>query len=502
MQVTLAGYNLDSEIIDQVSKILDNFRHAPEDLEYIKDQLEKLLDEPLTPEVLSAAYARISRSDKGISELRRDARTSVSRSRRTNERIVFGFGHHSVAEHAMMNLDITDISRLALEELETHRLASYTEASQRYIAMSGDYIIPSELKDTNLEERFKLDCDTLFTGYRELITKLETSFSDVAERERNILAREDARYVLPLACRSQVGVTINARVAELMIRNMHRSKLAEVRQLGHEILSTVKKVMPSLIRYTQPNRSLDQAHGEMTHFSNNLMTDTSVDAEEPEVALLDSPQNAEINALAAILFNTGYGSYSDYQSKVKEMDSGQREKLLITAHKCISVHEPLRREMELGYFTFSITLSSSAFAQLKRHRIATLIKQDYNPELGCTIPPNIVDSKNEDIFNRCIETSNNLHKFLIQELKNDEKDAAYYALTNAHRRRVIFQGNARELTHFSRLREDTHAQWDIRSIASNMIRLAKKTCPALIMFAAGKDSFDKRSEELFGSKSE
>lgn len=497
MQVKLAGYNLDREIIDQVAKLCSGFPYKPGDFQYISDLLTQLADESLTPETLSAAYARISRSDKGIAELRREARNSVSRSRRTNERIIFGLGHASIAEHAVVNFDITDISRLAIEELESHRLASYTEASQRYIAMSGDFIIPREVSDAGLEERFCEDCNRLFAGYRELIGKLEGLYTDVAERDRNTKAREDARYVLPLACRSQVGVTINARVVEWMICNFNRSQLDEVREMGHQMLMSVKKIMPSLIRYTEPNRSLDAAQSEISHLSQSVVGSASK-GDEPAVQLIESPQHGEQNALAALLFSNGGGSFTKYMSAVEKMSLEERKELLVTAHKCISEHEPVRRELELGSFTFSVTLSSSAFAQLKRHRIATLIAQCYQPELGVTIPRSIIEAGGEEIFDDSIKISNKLYDLLKEKLNNEYSFSAQYALTNAHRRRVLFRANARELTHLSRLREDFHAQWDIRGIATEMIRLAREACPALMLFASGKDRFDKLSDELFG----
>jgi len=497
MQVTLAGYNLDKEIIDKVAKIIDGHPYSPDDYQRLLDLTTWLADESLTPETLSAAYARISRSDKGIGELRRDARASVSRSRRTNERIVFGMGHASIAEHAVVNLDITDISRLALEELESHRLASYTEASQRYIAMSGDFIVPQEVKEAGLEDRFREDCNALFAGYRELISLLEKLYKDLPDRDRNIRSREDSRYVLPLSCRSQVGLTVNARTTEWMIRNFNRSSLAEVRELGQQMLSAVKRILPSLIKYTQPNRSLDTAQSEISRMSRSMIPHTA-DENEPAVELISAPEQGERNVLAAILFNGGHGSFGDCLAAVETLNPGDRESLLITAHKCISAHEPIRRELELGYFTFSITLSSSAFAQLKRHRISTIITQQYDPVLGVTIPRNILEADGEETFNRCMEISNNLYRVLNEKLEAENKHVSQYALTNAHRRRVLFHANARELTHFSRLRMDIYAQWDIRNIADRMIELAREACPALIMFATGKDTFDKLSEKLFG----
>ncbi|NQU06510.1 MAG: FAD-dependent thymidylate synthase, partial [Calditrichaeota bacterium] len=147
-----------------------------------------------------------------------------------------------------------------------------------------------------------------------------------------------------------------------------------------------------------------------------------------------------------------------------------------------------------------ITLSSSAFAQLKRHRIATLIKQSYSPELGYTTPESILEAGGEEVFKNCMETSNELFSLLKEKLPEESEDAAQYALTNAHRRRVVFQANVRELMHFSRLRMDINAQWDIRKIACEMIDLARYECPVLMLFAEGKDKFDKLSEELFSNE--
>ena len=95
----------------------------------------------LTPEIFSAAYARISRSAKDIGALRKQAREDVKQARESNRSIIFEMGHHSVAEHAVFNFDMIGVSRLALEEIERFRLASYTEKSQRYVTLKGDYLL-------------------------------------------------------------------------------------------------------------------------------------------------------------------------------------------------------------------------------------------------------------------------------------------------------------------------------------------------------------------------
>jgi thymidylate synthase ThyX len=119
MEVIVAGVNVDRSLIDKVRRG------------------ESVDDEAWTPETLSASYARISRSPLAITELREQARAEIERARKSNETIVFGMGHNSIAEHAVFNFDILDVSRLLVEEIERFRLCSFTEKSQRYVLFSG-----------------------------------------------------------------------------------------------------------------------------------------------------------------------------------------------------------------------------------------------------------------------------------------------------------------------------------------------------------------------------
>ena len=103
MEVVLGGISVNDEVI---RRILDG---------------ERIDFSHITPESISAGYARISRSPKSATELREEASREISKARKSNETIVFGIGHHSVAEHPCINLDVIGISRLALEALESHR---------------------------------------------------------------------------------------------------------------------------------------------------------------------------------------------------------------------------------------------------------------------------------------------------------------------------------------------------------------------------------------------
>ena len=299
MHVHLAGYNIDTQLVDLIRQIIDEHSLGTPGSKRMTELLQQLAEEPITPETLSAAYARISRSSKGIRELRRDARASVNRARRSNETIVFGLGHASIAEHAVFNLDITGASRLAMEALESHRLASYTEASQRYISMSGDFFVPDEILQTGFEWEFTETCQAQFKSYADLIEILTKFHSELPEDERNVKAREDARYVLPLACRGQVGVTVNARTAEKMVRSFNQSHLSEIRLMGNQIHEEIRSIVPSLIRYVNADNGINRSDRETASYAKELIPAEEIMTSE-EVELISSPSQGESIALASL----------------------------------------------------------------------------------------------------------------------------------------------------------------------------------------------------------
>ncbi|MEK7243406.1 MAG: FAD-dependent thymidylate synthase, partial [Thermodesulfobacteriota bacterium] len=242
MDVILAGHNIDHEIITEIQSLQPK-------------------RQDLTPETVAAAYARISRNPRPVNELRAIARGEVEKARASNRNIVFEMGHSSIAEHAVFNLDVLKVSRLLVEEIERFRLASYTEKSQRYVLLADDFVIPQEVREAGLEETFVA---TVRRQNRFYLTLYEKLLPYVLERNpelaadptnRSLLegwAKEDARYCLSLATETQLGMTVNARNIELMIRRLAASPLAEAREYSRRLYDAVKGVAPSLVRYTEP----------------------------------------------------------------------------------------------------------------------------------------------------------------------------------------------------------------------------------------------------------
>jgi hypothetical protein len=140
MNVILAGYNLDSKTLAEAREYLSRCLAEMDPKSALYKDVKAYLDaDHFTPETLSAAYARISRNPAPIPELRDIARLEVDKARKSNQNIIFGLGHSSVAEHAVFNFDILGVSRRVVEDIQHFRLTSHTEKSQRYIKLDDDF---------------------------------------------------------------------------------------------------------------------------------------------------------------------------------------------------------------------------------------------------------------------------------------------------------------------------------------------------------------------------
>lgn len=461
MRIILAGYNVDTEVIEDLKKT-----SRPRN--------------DVTPETLSASYARISRDPRPIDELRREARQEVEKARKSNSTIIFKMGHHSIAEHAVFNFDILGVSRLALEEIEKFRLCAYTEKSQRYQKLEDDFVVPGELRNSSLEKDF---IDTV---------KKQNEFYHVMVE--NKIEPEDARYITSLATEGQVGQTINARNLEALFRRFASHPLSEVRRIGQEMFKLVEPIAPSIILFTEANdfdrktypklRALNTEHRSQKRKTKN------------DVELVDHTRDADNKLIAALLHSSCDLSFDKCLKQAKKMAEEQKKELIRCCFQYAEFYDRPLREFEYLGLTYDLVISAAGFGQLKRHRMASVTAQPYDPALGVTMPEAVKKAGMEQEFNRVI----NITDRTFEKLAAKDPLAAQYVLTNAHRRRVLLRANVRELYHISRLREDQHAQWDIRAVSSKMSALAKEAMPLAMLFIGGKDAYPDIYAAQFGRK--
>lgn len=526
LSVVLAGMNLDRDLLVEIRTLLEDLLAAgsEEALAAVRARVQGLLAlDNWTPETLAAAYARVSRDPRSVTELRRVARAEVDRARRSNEAIIFGLGHSSVAEHAVFNFDVLGLSRLAVEVLERGRLSSYTEKSQRYILLEEDWVLPAEIAGTRAETPFREAVRGQQRFYRGAYERLlaqaaadgmadgavEASEPAGRERQRRLegAAKEDARYALPLATTVQLGMTINARGLEGLLSRCAAAPLAEVRALGNALGTAVAGLAPSLVKYVEPTpyrregpACLHAAVAETVRAGDAVDAGTpAADAPpgaspEDGVRLVATTPDPDATLLTVLLHAAGYGSYDRCRARAGELEPQARRRILVSHLERLGPHDPVLREYEHLDLVFDLVVSASCFAQLKRHRMATVAAGPYDPALGITIPPSFAAAGLEADYRALAAEAAER----AAEIAAVSRDAAPYLLINGHRRRVLLKLNARELYHFARLREDAHAQWDIRRVARRMVELARERMPLTLALACGKDRFDDLRRELFG----
>ena len=460
------------------------------ELEPLRDRAGAEAGVLLSPEPIAAAYARISRSSRSVSELRDDARANVDKARRSNRSIVFDMGHASIAEHAVFNFDLEGLSRLTIEEVERSRLASYTEKSQRYVLIGEDFHTPREVVEAGCQEEFEQVARRLFAGYQEVYRGLlafhQSSGGDAApasrsqQREWEVSAKEDARYLLPLATTGQLGMTLNARSLEAMARRLKGSPLAEARQVGELLVKGALEVAPSLVRYTEPTDA-DRVLGEPLVGPHGLAERTA----PGEVRLLHVTPEAEALLSAASAVVQGRGRMEDAAMAW----GGRAEPRPSLAERYYSVadcHASAPRLFELVDFVFELTCSAACFGQLKRHRMATLLAQPYHLGIQVCVPPSVTAVGLEGRFRFLANEAGDA----VERLRERLGDAVAYLVTNAHCRSVIIKTNLRELYHLARLRMDAHAQWEIRELAAQMVGLAQTELPVSGAYLCGKDRLE------------
>ena len=417
-------------------------------------------------------------------------------------------GHHSVAEHAIFNFDIIGISRLAIEELEKFRLCSYTEKSQRYVTLKGDFVIPKELAKSSLVHDYCAMIKNQNDFYEYLYKKISAHNinkcagrvlrKDQIKTLRN-LAKEDARYILSMATQTQVGATINARNLELMIRRFASNDLNEINELGQKLYGLVHKIAPSIILFHRANDYDQKTYpGLQKHAQKLAVTKNrgSRQMGEDDVTLVDHTADGDTKILTALLFKATGQNYKQALRSVKKMSEKEKMRFFKKACTNMELYDVALREFEYADLTYSLIVSAGCFGQLKRHRLATITCQDYYPDLGFTIPNSVIEVDEEKKFIDTVKKTERIHR----KLKRKYPRISNYILTNAHRKRVLLRLNIRELYHVSRLREDPTAQWDIRDKAEKMSNLARRVMPITSSLLGGKSDYPKIYQAVYKRK--
>ncbi len=190
------------------------------------------------PEKTIALAAKLCYSKSNIDQLEEKVRGTAYK--RLLEKII-KIGHLSVLEHASFVFGIEGISRVTSHQLVRHRLASYSQQSQRYVSFEDviESVTPSSIKKAGLELKFSKKIASIHKFYKEMI--------------KAGVPQEDARYILPNATTTKIIVTMNAR--ELLhffaLRCCERAQW-EIKEMATKMLSLAKGKAPIIFKNAGP----------------------------------------------------------------------------------------------------------------------------------------------------------------------------------------------------------------------------------------------------------
>ncbi|BBB49507.1 FAD-dependent thymidylate synthase [Pelolinea submarina] len=432
-----------------------------------------LLDpKKLSPETIAVTFAKTSRSAQSFSEIA--AELSDEKSADFNEKWVVGYGHSSVAEHAVLHIAVENVSRLAVECLESNRLASYTEKSSRYQIWGMDYFhIPSEFTGTAVETRYTQICQRLFSNYEKAVKVIQAYLENTCPQQENESAgafkmrlrttgADVCRYYLPACSLANLGMTINARALEHALCKMLSHPLEEVQRIGQDIKQVAQDNVPTLVKYAARNESMQCVS---TDF--NAVAQSMPLLEEPAadwLQVIQSDPHGEENILAALLLRFGEASYSQALAYVKSLSQAEKAAMAEQFLGRLGEHDIPLRELEYATFTVEMVLDQGAYFELKRHRMMTQTPQRFTARLGYAVPKLIADAGLLDSYRADMQEVISIY----EELALINPEAAAYILPNAFNRRVLLCMNLRSALHFVKLRSAPNAHFAIRRAAQRL----------------------------------
>jgi thymidylate synthase ThyX len=447
----------------------------------LRRQVYLLSPRRLSPETIAVTFAKTSRSPLSFREIADEL--TDAKSAAFHEKWVVGYGHASVAEHAVLHLAFENVSRLAIECIESNRLASYTEKSTRYQKWDAEgYYVPQEVRESVHEAVYRSTCRRLFQEYlvslepvRAVVQqKFPRQEGESEERwEGRIRARyvDVCRFLLPAAALANVGMTANARALEHALRKMLSHPLDEVRQIGQEAKLAAVAEVPTLLKYADPMPYVAALQRELPGWAKQ---ESVAPAGEP-VRLLGLMPEPEAAALAAALYPYAADSLEGLVQRVQGMPESERTRLAQAVLGERGDHDPPDRSLEHTAFTFEIVLDQGAYFELKRHRMMTQSAQRLTTRLGYCVPRLISEAGQEPAYRESMAMAAQAY----DELATWNPDVASYLVPNAFLRRVAVTMNLREAFHFCELRSAPNAHFSIRRIALRMAEVLQQAVPGL-----------------------
>ncbi len=361
------------------------------------------------------------------------------------------YGHSSIKELDHLQMCIENKSRWfteLVEALHNNQYWSYIEYSLRYNPPT-EYVVPKELdKAPSLKADYIQFCDMCFDVYKDLMVILEEALAERYPEEKagaiKKLAFENARNVLPLSVKSNMGLSTNLRafcdgVSELYAHGFYNSEIKDTaKAMKHE----GEIVSPGMVKHVEPTDYM-KAFVENFYTLEDVSSDLKRKIYERPVTTIGSVEKL--------------GTIANYPEKVLAS---------------MSRFDELPKDFSKVGKSVTVLMSEAGHHQLIRHRTLEILPVMPNVDYGLLIPEEIVMIKDKtngkkaasliiDVYKKSCELYD---KFVA----NDLLALSPYVVINANMRKATFFGNLQGMARFVTLRTEEHAQDEIRTVANDI----------------------------------
>ena len=464
---------------------------------------------PMPPEKSAYALARYSRSPDSIEQSIKWVHGHSSE--KFWEQFYFDYGHGSIADLGHVIICFEEITELAAIRLEDEPVWDGQAKSSRYQNFaSGGWYVPDAIHGSETEGTYQGILRSLGEIYRLLHEPLVTFLSERDPRpdtmkpgdyQRTINARafDVTRYLLPLACKTNVGQVVSIRTLEKQITRLLSSQLPELRMIGEELKDACQRppmnvwgelsgqtgglnepMAPTLARYAKANEYQATLYTDLARYAKEALRGTGLDnplawGAQDAVDLIE-PHDPLDETVATLLYRVSQAPYRALLTIVRDWSEKQKQDAIAVALSNRGPYDDLPREFRTGYaFTFDILMDIGGWRDMHRHRRCQQIQQNFTTAHGYDVPPPLVQAGLDGEYRQAMDAV----RTDIDRLKKVSGEAALYAIPFGFKVRCLFKMDFAEAEYIAKLRSGVKGHWSYRTIAWLMKQKVTERYPAL-----------------------
>ncbi|MFP4424373.1 MAG: FAD-dependent thymidylate synthase [Candidatus Woesearchaeota archaeon] len=383
---------------------------------------------------------------------------------------------NEVMKQYNISASIEEESRLS-SHIVCESLDSYTQQSQRYVVISREgFILPEEIKGTEHEESFKNIVMECFELYEEMTEEAEGKARGRGAKDSNYKHKipiEDGRYIIPLAAKTNVFVTMPGNKVVNFYRNLIQNPQKELQEIADSFIENIseefgKKAGDLIKKYAKDNM-VDMEVVQKAYEG----VFNQIDKNEVLFDRFEKPtQRVALGAISSTNPNTPSKVYEKWEKDTKDLTNEPDKRAKKIAEKVLGYgHESIAEHDRSVYGTEQ---SLTSYHQFERHRLPENHREYFEQipiDREAYIPPKI--EKNEEMRDKYLGLVGKVKEYRRQLMNEGYGSAASYLLLNADGVKVMTSSNARIDKLMLEQRTCSNAQGEIRKRSTSILDLLR-----------------------------